>query len=146
MYKLFTDKAELFECDIKIEGASLSNSTARLVVETNDYSLMFSGKINSSGKHLLGLINDILDLSKVEAGKMSIYLEPIHLRGFMNDVIVTMKPLADKNNNKLVVDMDGLNDDHITTDVTRLKQIILKKIDKLRHINIHIISTYGNTS
>ena len=39
MYKLFTDKAELFECDIKIEGASLSNSKARLVVETNDYSL-----------------------------------------------------------------------------------------------------------
>jgi hypothetical protein len=34
MYKLFTDKAELFECDIKIEGSSLSKSTARLVVET----------------------------------------------------------------------------------------------------------------
>jgi len=82
-------------------------------------------KILSSAKHLLGLINDVLDLSKVEAGKMSIYLEPVHLRGFMNDVIVTMKPLADKNNNKLVVDMDGLNDDYITTDVTRLKQIIL---------------------
>ena len=50
MYKLFTDKSELFECDIKIEGASLSNSTARLVVETNDYSIMFNGKISSGGK------------------------------------------------------------------------------------------------
>ena len=64
MYKLFTDKAELFECDIKIEGASLSNSKARLVVETNDYSLMFNGKINSSGKceipirKLKGLIDE----------------------------------------------------------------------------------------
>jgi len=64
MYKLFTDKAELFECDIKIEGASLSNSTARLVVETNDYSLMFNGKINNSGKceipikKLKGLIDE----------------------------------------------------------------------------------------
>ena len=64
MYKLFTDKTELFECDIKIEGASLSNSTARLVVETNDYSLMFNGKINSSGKceipirKLKGLIDE----------------------------------------------------------------------------------------
>ena len=64
MYKLFTDKTELFECDIKIEGASLSNSTARLVVETNDYSLMFTGKINSSGKceipirKLKGLIDE----------------------------------------------------------------------------------------
>ena len=64
MYKLFTDKAELFECDIKIEGASLSNSKARLVVETNEYSLMFNGKINSSGKceipirKLKGLIDE----------------------------------------------------------------------------------------
>jgi hypothetical protein len=64
MYKLFTDKAELFECDIKIEGASLSNSKARLVVETNDYSLMFNGKISSQGKceipikKLKGLIDE----------------------------------------------------------------------------------------
>ena len=82
-------------------------------------------KILSSAKHLLGLINDVLDLSKVEAGKMSIYLEPVRLRGFMNDVIVTLKPLADKNNNKLVVNIDNLSDDCVTTDVTRLKQIIL---------------------
>ena len=64
MYKLFTDKAELFECDIKIEGTSLSKSTARLVVETNDYSLMFNGKISSNGKceipvkKLRGLIDE----------------------------------------------------------------------------------------
>ena len=64
MYKLFTDKAELFECDIKIEGASLANSKARLVVETNDYSLMFNGKISSQGKceipirKLKGLIDE----------------------------------------------------------------------------------------
>tara|TARA_A100001201_G_scaffold69915_2_gene64418 strand:+ start:498 stop:1061 length:564 start_codon:yes stop_codon:yes gene_type:complete len=64
MYKLFTDKSELFECDIKIEGTSLSKSTARLVVETNDYSLMFNGKISSNGKceipirKLKGLIDE----------------------------------------------------------------------------------------
>jgi hypothetical protein len=64
MYKLFTDKAELFECDIKIEGTSLSKSTARIVVETSDYSLMFNGKIDTSGKctipikKLRGLIDE----------------------------------------------------------------------------------------
>ena len=64
MYKLFTDKAELFECDIKIEGTSLSKSTARIVVETSDYSLMFNGKISSEGKceipikKLKGLIDE----------------------------------------------------------------------------------------
>ena len=50
MYKLFTDKSELFECDIKLEGASLSKSKARLVVETSDYSLLFNGSISSGGK------------------------------------------------------------------------------------------------
>ena len=64
MYKLFTDKSELFECDIKLEGASLSKSSARLVVETSDYSLLFNGEINSNGKceipirKLKGLIDE----------------------------------------------------------------------------------------
>ena len=64
MYKLFTDKSELFECDIKLEGASLSKSKARLVVETQDYSLLFKGSINSNGKckipikKLKGLIDE----------------------------------------------------------------------------------------
>ena len=64
MYKLFTDKSELFECDIKLEGASLSKSSARLVVETSNYSLLFKGNINSSGKceipirKLKGLIDE----------------------------------------------------------------------------------------
>ena len=64
MYKLYTDKPELFECDIKIEGASLTKSTARLVVETSEYSLMFNGKISSAGKceipirKLKGLIDE----------------------------------------------------------------------------------------
>jgi hypothetical protein len=64
MYKLFTDKSELFECDIKLEGASLSKSKARLVVETPDYSLLFNGTISKSGKceipirKLKGLIDE----------------------------------------------------------------------------------------
>jgi len=64
MYKLFTDKSELFECDIKLEGASLSKSKARLVVETQDYSLLFNGSISSGGKceipirKLKGLIDE----------------------------------------------------------------------------------------
>ena len=75
MYKLFTDKTELFECDIKIEGATLSNSTARLVVETNDYSLMFNGKINSSGKCTIPIkkLKGLID----ESSKGNIRLEVI---------------------------------------------------------------------
>ncbi len=64
MYKLFTDKAEVFECDVKVEGTSLSKSKARLVIETQEYSLLFNGNINSNGKckipvkKLKGLIDE----------------------------------------------------------------------------------------
>ena len=64
MYKLFTDKNELFECNISLEGASLKKSKARLVVETQDYSLLFKGNISSDGKceipikKLKGLIDE----------------------------------------------------------------------------------------
>ena len=50
MYKLFTDKTELFECNIKLEGASLKNSQARLLVESEDLNLIFMGTISSTGK------------------------------------------------------------------------------------------------
>ena len=64
MYKLFTDKSELFECNISLQGASLKKSKARLVVETQDYSLLFNGNISKSGKceipikKLKGLIDE----------------------------------------------------------------------------------------
>ena len=64
MYKLFTDKTNLFECSISLQGASLKKSKARLVVETTDYSLMFNGSISSGGKceipirKLKGLIDE----------------------------------------------------------------------------------------
>ena len=64
MYKLFTDKNELFECSISLQGASLKKSKARLVVETPEYSLLFNGTISKSGKceipirKLKGLIDE----------------------------------------------------------------------------------------
>ena len=64
MYKLFTDKNELFECSISLQGASLKKSKARLVVETQEYSLLFKGTISKGGKceipikKLKGLIDE----------------------------------------------------------------------------------------
>ncbi len=64
MYKLFTDKTEVFECNIKLEGASLKNSSARLIIESEDVNLLFEGTINKDGKcsipikKLKGLLED----------------------------------------------------------------------------------------
>jgi len=64
MYKLYTDKIENFEAKIKLEGASMKNSKARLVIESEDFDLMFKGTISSEGnvnvpvKRLRGLIDE----------------------------------------------------------------------------------------
>src|SRR5450432_2118386 len=61
-------------------------------------------KINAAGKHLLGLINDILDLSKIEAGKMDLYLETFDVGHLVGDVAAIVQPLIEKNGNVLTVD------------------------------------------
>ena len=81
-------------------------------------------KIWSAGKHLLALINDVLDLSKVEAGKMELYLETFDVRSTIDDVATTVRPLIEKNGNQLVVDCpNDIGTMH--SDATRARQIFL---------------------
>jgi signal transduction histidine kinase len=80
-------------------------------------------KIRSSGKHLLGLINEILDLSKIEAGKMEIFLESFDVTKLIEEVESTMIPLAAKKSNKLVIDYTE-NPGVMEADETRVKQML----------------------
>ncbi|WP_455198521.1 ATP-binding response regulator [Kaarinaea lacus] len=81
-------------------------------------------RIRIAGRHLLSLINDVLDLSKIEAGKTQLYLEDINLPEMISDVVDTVTPLLSVNNNKLVVDChDGLGTIHI--DVPKFRQALI---------------------
>ncbi len=78
-------------------------------------------KIHSAGKHLLSLINDVLDISKIEAGKMELYLETFDIAEMVNEVVTTIQPLVHKKNNQLVVNYpDDLGTMH--ADVTKVRQ------------------------
>lgn len=81
-------------------------------------------KIQLAGKHLLTLINDVLDISKIESGRMAVYWEDVALEDILRDVEVTMAPLMAKNGNTLHCHFE-LQSELIRTDVTRLRQIIL---------------------
>jgi signal transduction histidine kinase/DNA-binding response OmpR family regulator len=81
-------------------------------------------KIRDAGRHLLGLINDILDLSKIEAGKMELYLEEVDLVGLVEEVRSIVEPLAATNGNHLeILCPAALRVLH--TDRTKLKQSLL---------------------
>ncbi len=81
-------------------------------------------RVNAAGTHLLSLINEVLDLSKIEAGKLELNPEPIDLARLIDEVIGTAGQLAEKNQNRLIVEAQE-NVGALTADSMRLKQILL---------------------
>ena len=93
-------------------------------------------RINAAGKHLLGLINDILDLSKIEAGRMDLYPETFDVQQMIQDVAAIVQPLIEKNGNTLVIICpDDLGTMH--ADQTKLRQILFNLLSNAAKFTDH---------
>lgn len=84
-------------------------------------------KIRSAGKHLLNLINDILDLSKIEAGRMENHIEPFALLPVIENVVASIDPLIMRSDNKTILDLSA-DIGTIESDVTKVRQILFNLI------------------
>ena len=93
-------------------------------------------KIRAAGRHLLALINDVLDLSKIEAGKMELHLDTFELKPAVDAVATTVAPLIEKNGNRLVLELaDGLG--VMRADVTRVRQILFNLLSNASKFTEH---------
>ncbi len=83
----------------------------------------YLGDILSSGKHLLGLINDVLDLAKIESGKMEFYPEPVRIEKLLEEVSDILRPIAASKRIELQVEIEtGIG--QVITDPAKLKQVL----------------------
>ena len=155
MYKLYTDKTEIFECDINLTGASLNNTKARLVVETADFSLLFNGSVASDGKckvpirRLRGLIDESISGNiKLEVIADDTYFIPWESdfsveqsKSVTVEVKSQNKPLIESRGPKVKV--SGINDNKITLSEKQHVVNILKLLIK-ENININNLSIKRN--
>ena len=93
-------------------------------------------KIQAAGCHLLTLINEILDLSKIEAGRMEVNIEEFDMGVLLKEVIATAQPLVEKNNNKLIINNSG-EIARAKSDSTKFRQILLNLISNASKFTDH---------
>jgi adenylate cyclase len=93
-------------------------------------------RVLKAGRHLLNLINEILDLSKIEAGKLELNIERVAIAPIMEEIAGTARPLAEQNGNRLVIDCKP-DIDTIRADPLRLRQVLLNLLSNARKFTKH---------
>src|SRR5215203_1740423 len=82
-------------------------------------------QILGGGRHLLDLINEVLDISRIEAGRMSLSIEPVPVAQILHEALDLVRPLIDQRGIRLEMPPQGLCERHVRADRQRLKQIVL---------------------
>jgi signal transduction histidine kinase len=91
-------------------------------------------RVNRAGTHLLGLINQVLDLSKIEAGKLELNPQTVELVPLIDEVVGTARQLAEQNKNRLTAEVpDDLGS--LTVDPMRLRQVLFQSIEQCLQVH-----------
>ena len=93
-------------------------------------------RIQLAGRHLLGLISDILDLTRIEANKVELHLERIEIAAMIDSLVSTVRPLAEKNGNTLAVECPA-EIGAMDADLTRVRQVLLNVLDNAAKFTEH---------
>lgn len=165
MYTLFTDKTELFECNIKLEGASLKNSQARLIIESEDLNLLFKGQITSDGKCIIPIkkLKGLLEGSSKGEIKLEVIADDTYFTPWKSEFIVeASKKLTVEVKSQdadLIIEsapkvqISGIKEteptiDPITEHIVKLVKLLIKEDVNLNNLSIkkdkvnNIIATY----
>ncbi len=148
MYKIFTDKTEVFECNIQLEGASVKKSQARLLIESNDLSLVFKGEISSDGKCKIPIkkLKGLLDENTQGNIKLEVIAEDTYFTPWESKFMVetSKKITVEVKSQESSVNIITESKPKITIDKVKTTQSIqeskhiLKIIGLLRKENIHL--------
>ena len=163
MYKLFTDKTEVFECNIKLEGASLKNSQARLIIESEDVNLMFEGTINKDGKCSIPIkkLKGLLEDSTSGQIKLEVIAEDTYFTPWKSDFIVEASrkvTVEVKSNDAEIIkentpkiQISGIEEvDPVTEHIVRIVKMLVKEDINLKNLTVkkdklnNIVGTYLN--
>ena len=122
-YKLYTDKQETFECDLFLEGADLKNSSARIIVESNDLTLMFKGKIDEKGncKVPIKKLKGLLDENTTGDIKLEVIAEDTLIEPWQSDFVVSTSK-------KVTVEVKSQNQEKPIKEVSSKPQIKIKNV------------------
>lgn len=166
MYTLFTDKTELFECNIKLEGASLKNSQARLIIESEDINLLFKGQITQDGKCIIPIkkLKGLLEGNTKGEIKLEVIAEDTYFTPWKSEFVVeASKKLTVEVKSQdadLIIEsapkvqVSGIKEaqqslaDPITEHILKLVKLLIKEDVNLNNLSIkkdkvnNIIATY----
>jgi hypothetical protein len=149
MYTLYTDKQELFECSISLEGASVKNSQARLIVESDNLNLLFKGTIDSSGKCTVPIkkLKNLLEESTKGKIRLEVIADDTYFTPWESDfevetsrkVTVEVKSQSNKNTIAEVKTGVVVKDIKVGDHVQNVSKMLVKE-----NINIHNMSKNKN--